>query len=101
MDSWLRGQALKGLRGVVGEHLHSHRPEPFHWKVSLHRLRPFPRCSVTGAQDLLGGAFELLGQALLAHLADNVQEDVLREVTSVLDVLGLPRALLQGDARRT
>ena len=56
---------------------------------------------MTGAPDLLGGAFELLGQALLAHLADNVQEDVLREVTSVLDVLGLPRALLQGDARRT
>mmetsp|Transcript_99034 Transcript_99034/g.137540 ORF Transcript_99034/g.137540 Transcript_99034/m.137540 type:complete len:205 (+) Transcript_99034:89-703(+) len=43
----------------------------------------------TGPQNLLCSALELLCQALLAHLAANVQEDILRQVAAVLDVLGL------------
>merc|ERR1719198_2242696 len=44
---------------------------------------------VAGAEHLLDGALELLREALVPHLPRNVEDDTLRQVAAVLDVLGL------------
>merc|ERR1719498_1948101 len=45
--------------------------------------------SIACAEDLLDGALELLGSALEAHLASNVDDGCLWQIAGVLDVLGL------------
>mmetsp|Transcript_31624 Transcript_31624/g.93916 ORF Transcript_31624/g.93916 Transcript_31624/m.93916 type:complete len:216 (-) Transcript_31624:8-655(-) len=56
-----------------------------------HRLHALDRAAdgVAGPEDLLHGARELLGEALVAHLAGDVEDGRLRQVAAVLDVLGL------------
>merc|ERR1740121_3603874 len=44
---------------------------------------------VASAEHLLDSSLELLGQALMPHLPDDVEELLLRQIPAVLDVLGL------------
>merc|ERR1719408_70857 len=54
----------------------------------LHSVNCAAHC-IASTKDLLDCAFELLGQALVAHLSRNIEDDILGKVAAVSNVLCL------------